>query len=265
MNHLIRCAGGLLAMTLALNVHAQNSALTTREAEIRAAEAAAAAEAAPKVAADKARPRIGGFWEPIDRADTLRAVNGKAIPLNAAGKRLQRQRQQQIRAGKSEDPMKVCLPPGTPRDMLSPGPFMIIQTPAKVTMLHEDRHLIRHVYLDGPLQLEDPDPWWEGHFSGYWDGSVLAIETAGFNGEQWLDSTGLPQSPKMKVSERFSLIDPNTLEDVITIEDPEFYSAPWTARLTFRRLPGEDRHLVQHECGETLLEYPLKEYAPPRS
>jgi hypothetical protein len=168
----------------------------------------------------------------------------------------------EIRAGKSDDPMNVCLPPGTPRDMLSPGPFMIAQTPAKITMLHQHRHLIRHVYLDGPLKLVDADPWWEGHFSGYWNADVLVIESAGFNGSQWLDATGLPQSPNMKVVERFRLVGPDTLEDLITIEDPEFYSKPWTTRLTFKRLPGEGRHLVQEECSEKLLEFPLKPYAP---
>lgn len=264
MRHMIRTGAACLATVLALAANAQNSALTTREAEIRAVEAAAAAAAAPKVAADKLRPRVGGFWEPESNADTLRTLDGKAPPLNAAGRRLQRQRMAQIRAGKSEDPMKLCLPPGTPRDMLSPGPFMIIQTPTKITMLHERHHLIRHVYLDGPLKLDDADPWWEGHFSGYWQGDALIIETGGFNGEQWLDSTGLPQSPDMKVKEQFRLIGPDTLEDLITIEDPEFYSAPWSARLTFRRLPEAGRHLYQDECGETLLEYPLKDYAPPR-
>lgn len=263
MRHMIRVFGWL-AMVVPVAANPQNSALTTRETEIRAVEAAAAAKAAPKVAADKMRPRVGGFWEPVSKADTLRTVDGKSPPLNAAGRRLQQQRMAAIRAGKSEDPMKVCLPPGTPRDMLSPGPFMIVQTPDKITMLHESRHLIRHVYLDGPLKLDDADPWWEGHFSGQWQEDALVIETGGFNGEQWLDSTGLPQSPDMKVMERFRLKDPDTLEDTITIEDSKFYSAPWTARLTFRRLSEAGRHLYQDECGETILEYPLKEYAPPR-
>lgn len=259
----MQIVAGCLGLGLTALAFAQNSALTTREAEIRAVEAAAASAAAPKIAAEKLRPRLGGFWHPASTADTLRTVDGKSPPLNAAGRKLQRERMAQIRAGKSQDPMLVCLPPGTPRDMLSPGPFMIIQTPVKVTMLHESRHLIRHIYLDGPLALEDPDPWWEGHFSGFWDGDVLVVETAGFNGEQWLDSTGLPQSPGMKVVERFRLVAPDTLEDTITITDPQFYSAPWTARLTFRRLP-DDGHLFQDECGETILEFPLKEYAPPR-
>jgi len=262
MSRWIRHWLGCMAAVWTLSAPTQNAALTTGEAALRAKEAAAAALAAPKVAADKLRPRVGGFWEPEKTVEALLTVEGKAPPMTAAGKQLLRQRTTQIRAGKSEDPMALCTPPGTPRDMLSPGPFMIIQTPAKITMLHQHRHLIRHVYLDGPLALSEPDPWWEGHFSGYWDGNVLVIESAGFNGRQWLDSSGLPQSEDMKVVERFRLVSPDILEDLITIEDARFYSQSWTTRLTFKRLPGEGRHLVQEECGEKLLEFPLKVYAP---
>lgn len=260
----IRVHVGCIAVLWALGAQSQNAALTSKEAMLREKEAAAAALAAPRIAEDKMRPRIGGFWEPENAVDKLVTVDGKTPPLTAAGRQLQRKRMAQIRAGRSDDPMLLCLPPGTPRDMLSPGPFMIAQTPAKITMLHQHRHLIRHVYLDGPLKLEDADPWWEGHFSGYWNGDVLVVETGGFNGRQWLDATGLPQSPDMKVTERFRLVGPDTLEDVITIEDPEFYSSPWTARRTFKRLPGEGRHLAQEECSEKLLEFPLKSYAPER-
>lgn len=258
----IRISVGCLAALWVVAAQSQNAALTSKEGMLREKEAAAAALAAPGIAADKLRPRIGGFWEPEKSVDALVTIDGKTPPMTAAGKRLQRQRMAQIRANKSEDPMVMCLPPGTPRDMLSPGPFMIAQTPAKITMLHQHRHLIRHVYLDGPLELTEPDPWWEGHFSGHWNADVLVIESAGFNGSQWLDGTGLPQSPNMKVVERFRLVGPDTLEDLITLEDPEFYSRPWTTRLTFRRLPGEGRHLVQEECAEKLLEFPLKVYAP---
>jgi hypothetical protein len=241
---------------------AQNGALLTNEVGLRANEAAAAAAAAPAIAADRQHPRLAGFWEPETPAATLQIIGAKAPPMTAEGQRIYRQRTAAIRANKADDPANVCLPPGTPRDMLSPGPFLIAQTPAKITVFHQYRHLIRHVYLDGPLKLDEPDPWWQGHVSGYWDGDVLVMETAAFNGQQWLDSTGLPQSPDMKVVERFRLTSPNTLEDLITIEDGKYYTKPWTARVTFRRLPVDDLHLVQEECGEKLLEYPLKAYAP---
>ena len=261
MNRLFPLAGCMAALSFTAAL-AQNAALTTAEVTLRAKEAAAAALAAPHVAAEKLRPRVGGFWEPEKSVAALLTIDGKTPGMTAAGKQLYRQRAALLRANKSDDPTQLCTPPGTPRDMLSPGPFLIVQTPAKITMLHQYRHLIRHVYLDGPLKLSDPDPWWEGHFSGYWEGDVLVIESAGFNGLQWLDSTGLPQSPDMKVVERFRLVSPDILEDVITIEDPKFYSRPWTARVTFKRLPGEDLHLAQEECAEKLLDFPLKVYAP---
>ena len=130
-----------------------------------------------------------------------------------------------------------------------------------MTFFHQYRHLIRHVFLDGPAKLNEPDPNWEGHSSGWWDDDTLRIETIGFNGEQWLDTAGLPQSPDMKVSEQLRLLDPDTLEDRVTIEDAKYYKAPWTTRVVFKRLP-ETTFMPEEECSEKLLEVPLKPYAP---
>jgi len=261
MNRLIPFSAGCIAALACAGAWAQNGALSTNEAARRANEAAAAARTAAAVAADRQHPRLGGFWEPDKAVDVLVATDGKAPPLTPAGKALYNERTAALKSNKANDPPAACLPPGTPRDMLSPGPFLIAQTPAKVTIFHQYRHLIRHVYLDGPLKLDDPDPWWQGHFSGYWDGDVLVIETGGFNGQQWLDRTGLPQSPDMKVVERFKLSGQDTLEDLITIQDGKYYAESWSVRLTFKRLP-ENLHLVEEECAEKLLEFPLKVYAP---
>ena len=261
MTRLFPISVGCLAALSASAAWAQNGAFQTDEAGARAREAAAAAKSAALVAADRQHPRIGGVWEPEKSVQALLTIDGKSPQLTAAGKQLYNPRAAAIRAKKSDDPLDVCLPAGTPRDMLSPEPFLIVQTPAKITMFHQYRHLMRHVFLKGPLKLDDPDPWWQGHWSGYWDGDALVIETGYFNGREWLDSTGLPQSPDMRVTERFKLTGPDTLEDLITINDATYYTAPWTARVTFKRLP-EDTRLLQQECGEKLLEFPLKPYAP---
>jgi hypothetical protein len=131
-----------------------------------------------------------------------------------------------------------------------------------VTLFHQYKHLIRHVFLDGPPKLAEPDPNWEGHSSGWWDGDVLRIETIGFNGEQWLDSAGLPQSPDMKVDEALRLLDANTLEDQVTVTDPKYYSKPWTTQVTFKRQPDNAFMAEDNSCAERLLEVPLKAYAP---
>jgi len=146
--------------------------------------------------------------------------------------------------------------------MLVDEPFMLAQTASKITFFHQVYHVIRHVYLDGPLKLgEDRDVLWEGHSSGRWEGDTLVIESGDFNGKQWLDASGLPQSPDMRVTERIKRVGPDTLEDVVTYDDAKYYSAPWTARLLFKAQP-KDTILVEEDCAEKLLEFPLKPYAP---
>ena len=65
----------------------------------------------------------------------------------------------------------------------------------------------------------------------------------------------------MKVTERLRLVDANTLEDVVTVDDARYYTAPWSTRVSFRRMP-DDTELPEEECSEKLLEFPLKAYAP---
>ena len=256
---------------LAVAVGLASNAMTARAAEAlssagpeaqgRARVESVAAKARPLIEAERTRPRIAGVWRVTGVRSALLTVDGRQPPLNAAGLKLYRQRSAERRAGRSSDPLESCLPPGTPRSMWADAPLLITQAPAKVTLFHQYRHLIRHVFLDGPLKLDDPDPTWEGVSSGQWQGDTLVIETAAFNGKQWLDAAGLPQSSDMKVTERLRLADASTLEDVVRIEDPRWYTTAWTTRLSFHRLP-DDTELPEEECSEKLLELPLKGYAP---
>jgi len=232
---------------------AEASSSSAQENTARAREAAAQLKARGLIAAERTRPRIAGIWQAVDPALALRTEEGKLPPLNAAGRKVQRTH--------GGDPMDLCLPPGTPRILSMATPFLITQAPAKVMVFHQTRHLVRHIWLDGPLKLDDPDPTWEGMSAGGWQDDTLVIETASFNGRQWLDAAGLPQSTAMKVTERWHLLDANTLEARVTIEDPAYYAKPWTTKARFRRLP-DSTELPEEECSEKLLEFPLKSYAP---
>ena len=254
-------AASVVALAAGASV-AQNPAPFSHEADLRARDKAAADQAKTLIEADKTRPRIGGIWLIAAPETAVKTVDDKLPPMTPAGQKLYRERVADRKAGKTgADPADYCLPPGTPRAIWSGEPILITQAPAKVTLFHQYRHLIRHVFLDGPVKLAEPDPNWEGHSSGWWDGDTLKIETIGFNGEQWLDTAGLPQSPDMKVSEQLRLLDPNTLEDRVTVEDSKFYKTPWTTRVTFKRLP-DTTFMREEECSEKLLEFPLKPYAP---
>jgi hypothetical protein len=61
----------------------------------------------------------------------------------------------------------------------------------------------------------------------------------------------------MKVTERFRLIDADTLEDRITIEDPAYFTRPWEAVLTYKRQPAalfpEDVCLDRLEANKPAL------------
>jgi|GEM_PF-5513058 len=218
------------------------------------------------IEAEKKRPRLAGYWQVATPIAVLTATDGKTPPLNAAGRKLYEQRRAAKKSGPNPDPMDTCTPPGSPRAMIVNQPFLLTQTPKKVTFFMQTRHVIRHVYLDGPLKAPTGDgrmSLWEGTSSGFWDEGTLVVQTGDFNGVQWLDDSGLPQSPDMLVTERFKRIDASIMEAVISFEDPKYYARPWSARVVFRALPATTL-LVEEQCAEKLLEVPLVEYAPPK-
>ena len=241
---------------------ANRSSLPAEEDAI-ARQAAVDNAARPLLEAAMAKPYLGGYWRLAQPIKTLTTSDGKVPPLNAAGHAVYREVAAARKAGQNPDPMEVCLPPGTPRSLIVDKPFLIAHAAAKVTFFHQVYHVIRHVYLDGPLKLgpDDREELWEGKSSGRWEGDTLVIETANFNGRQWLDDSGLPQSVDMRVTERIRRLDATTLEDLVTYEDAKYYSKPWTARLLFTAQPRSTL-LVEEDCAEMLLDFPMKPYAP---
>jgi hypothetical protein len=253
-----------LALLISGNAAAQlnRGSIPTENAGV-ARQAAVDKSARPVLDAAKAKPYLGGYWQITAPVKALTTIDGKAPPLNAAGKAALRKVAAERKAGRNPDPMDACLPPGTPRSLVVDKPFLIAHAAAKLTFFHQVYHVIRHVYLDGPLKLDDSnrEELWEGKSSGRWDGETFVIETGNFNGKQWLDDSGLPQSGDMRVTERIRRLDANTLEDVITYDDGRYYSKPWSTRLTFRALP-RSTILVEEDCAEKLLDFPMKPYAP---
>jgi hypothetical protein len=64
---------------------------------------------------------------------------------------------------------------------------------------------------------------------GRWQGNELVVESVGFDARTWLDKLGYPHSEALRVEERYRRVDDETLELVITVTDPEYYTEPWSS------------------------------------
>jgi len=177
---------------------------------------------------------MSGPWEILRPAANLKTVEGESPPLTAAGQALYSKN----RANAGADPMKSCLPAGIPRAMTQPGfPFSVVEGQAYLGMMLQWNHLPRIIYLN-QAHFENIGPEYLGQSVAHWEGKVLIIDSTGYNDKTWLDESGLPHSEALHTVERLRLKSADRLEDTIRFEDPAVFSAPWTARLTFRKLPG---------------------------
>jgi hypothetical protein len=196
----------------------------------------------PRTTAGK--PDLAGLWGP----DTKRGffdIAGDAVklPMRPNAQALFEERQ----ATNSKDhPHVRCLPLGMP--LMVSASMKIIQTPTVMTVLYEEENTFRQLFLDGRKLPEDPQPTWRGYSIGHWDGDDLVIETAGLNAKAWLDQAGHPQSEALRLVERYTRRDFGHLSIQITVDDPTYYSAPWT--VTQEHSLMADDELLENICLE---------------
>lgn len=160
-----------------------------------------------------------------------------------------------IKKGDPESLLKVerrssaCEPPGLPGVMNSYNVEFLF-TPGRVTVLQEAYMQVRRIFTDGRPLPEDPDPTYNGHSIGRWDGDTLVVTTVGLRDGQVIGRWGITGSEKIKVTERIHL-DPANKDRMLvnyTFEDPEALVAPWQSVYVLQR----HRHLDQIEfiCAE---------------
>jgi hypothetical protein len=150
----------------------------------------------------------------------------------------------------ANDPTLDCVPPGVPYILVIPTPFEFVHTRGQIIQLFEYSHFVRRIYTDGrghPATLGDTGSHeWLGHSIGRWEGATLVVETTGFNGQTWLDRLGRPHSDALRVVERVTRTDADTLDYRVAVHDEKAYTAPWEGRMLFRRRDGWQ--LLEHTC-----------------
>ena len=178
--------------------------------------------------------------------------DGTVIPLRPAAEKIYR-----ARVAMSETPnvfattASRCLPLGTPLNMMGAPPYLlrIVQEPDFITILLEEGWEFRAIYLTG----KHPDeliPSFMGHSIGHWEGKTLVIDTVGLRDDTTLNGTGLPHSVEMHLTERMSRTSPDTLVDLIEVNDPVMYTKPFTFKTVFKRT---EQQQIEYVCEDSRI------------
>jgi hypothetical protein len=206
------------------------------------AAVAATAFATHCLAADAAAPKpsFEGVWQIEHAVKTLKAADGQVPPLNPAAKKLYAQRVAKYRAGdaKSYDNTWLCKPMGDPRTGYEGQPFDIVQGVDTVFVGYTWNRMVRFIYLQD-RHNEPPGPTYYGTWIGKWEGDALVFDGIGFDGSTLLDAAGMPHSDDLHIMQRLVLSrGGNALTIQTTFEDPKTFTKIWTARHTYKKLPG---------------------------
>lgn len=118
--------------------------------------------------------------------------------------------------------------------------LQLVQTKDHVMILNEMIHLARIIPFSDTFS---GNPKWEGDSIAHWDGDTLVIETQNF----YYHSNYSGSSADMKLVERISRIDADTLDYDFTIEDPNTWTEAWSAKLPLRRAADP---LYEYACHE---------------
>ena len=119
----------------------------------------------------------------------------------------------------------------------------LFQLPGYVAILTEQIHEVRVIPLDGRPHLSDGIQQWKGDSRGRWEGDTLVVDTINFNGKNAFRGSG----KSLRLTERFTRVNADTLDYQYTINDPEAFTGPWTVQLPMTR---DEKQLFEYACHE---------------
>jgi len=202
-------------------------------------------------------PGEKGYWD-LPSAKGL-VEDGVSVTLDARGKlaniadatkvapfqpwalALYRHRQETDLA---DDPMKVCMGPGNPRQMMTPGGVRFLQDRnynRTYMIFGGGNRNWRVIFMDGrvPPAPDEVAGTFLGNAVGKWEGDTLVAESIGFNTRFWFSNGGLPHTEALKLTERFTRTSHDRLDYEVTIDDPRTYTRPWKSSWSLQWVPGD--------------------------
>jgi hypothetical protein len=203
---------------------------------------------------------LQGVWKIAVPSNTLKPVSGP-VPFTAEGRKAYEENKRLKAKGDYDDydiTLSRCNSPGTPRLMLTPQRFKIRDTFGVLTFDFEWNRALRQIDTSNlPPKVDmlgqGTVPTMTGTSKGHWEGDTLVAQATNFSDRTLLDDL-VPHTFDLKVTEHLRLVDPDTLEDRITIEDPAYFKRPWDSVITYKRQPdalfAEDVCLDRHDAHQ---------------
>lgn len=233
------------------------------------------------------KPDLNGVWQAMNRANfnleahsasaSLQLVDGPVVPLPhpdilalgslgsvpaglgvvEGGKIPYKKNALKIKVENKKnwlerDPEIKCYLPGVPRATYMPYAFQIFHSSKALFFAYEYAGATRNIFLEDPGPA--PVDSWMGQSWGFWEDDTLVIKASGFNGQTWFDRSGNYHSDKLKVTERYTLLNANVMNYEALIEDEETFTRPWKIKMNLYKKIGDDAQLQQFKCVEFVEE-----------
>ena len=126
--------------------------------------------------------------------------------------------------------------------------YQIVQTPDHVVIQVELIHDARIIPLDGRPHVSPNIRQWLGDSRGHWEGNTLVVDTTNLNDQvKERGATLLGTGKHLRLVERFTRIDAETIDYQFTVDDPTTYMGSWTAAIPMSKIEGP---LFEYACHE---------------
>jgi hypothetical protein len=128
----------------------------------------------------------------------------------------------------ADNPITRCEPPGMPVTMMVPNAFQFLNEGATINLHSVYFDTIRTIHVADAGNPEAQPATRLGYSVGRWEGRTLVVETTRIN-YPYFDYRGTPQSPSVRIMERFTLSeDQSRLDYQLTVTDPLTFTEPAT-------------------------------------
>ncbi len=126
----------------------------------------------------------------------------------------------------------------------------IVQSPESVSMVYDTgqgQSWHRTIPISGNPHLPPSVRQWWGDSRGHWEGNTLVVDVTNFS----LKTEFRYARENLHLVERWTRTGPNTLEYIVTIDDPTTWTKPWTVKQELVKQSDHDNRVyAEPRCHE---------------